>query len=555
MATLIDIYGNPLRSEVLSEPQSESAHVAHLHREFAGHPSRNLTPVKLARILETAELGNLQGQSELFMDMEERDAHLFAEVSKRKRVLAPIPYRIEPPRNPSAKEKADAEYLAEAIGDIEGWEELLIDMADGIGHGFSPIEFEWAKLGKERIIRKFHHRPQTWFQLPTGNQDELRLRGSSNGETLLPFGWMIHRPKARSGYVARTGLFRVLAWPYLFKHYSVRDLAELLEIYGLPIRLGKYPPGTADAEKASLMRAVIQLGHSAAGIIPEGMSIEFQKAAEGSEGPFLAMMRYCDDAISKAVLGGTLTSNTSESGGGAMALGNVHNEVRHDLKAADARQLAGTLSRDLLWPMLVLNRGGYDDPRRAPRLVFDTRDPAEVAQVATNIKTAVDLEIEVPLQWAREQLSIPEPQDGEPVLGGKKPQPQPPTTVVPPAPAAPTDNEEGGDGEDAGAKPPKGKAALAAQVGAKSLSEADQVAVDALIDALPAQRVQDQAEQLLKPVLAALHRGGDESELLGLLNEALPDVHSDDLQEALERMFFAIDVWARLHVNHELGIA
>lgn len=555
-SSIIDVYGNPLRSEVLSTPQSESAHVAHLQREFAGHPSRGLTPVRLARILETAEQGNLQGQSELFMDMEERDAHLFAELSKRKRVLASINWRIEPPRNASAAEKADAEYLSEAVGDIEGWEELLIDMADGIGHGFSAIEFEWEKLGRDRRVRRFHHQPQAWFQLPSNDQDQLRLRATGTaGEPLLPFGWMVHRPKARSGYLARTGLFRVLAWPYLFKHYATRDLAELLEIYGLPIRLGKYPPGTGDPEKASLMRAVIQLGHSAAGIIPEGMAIEFQKAAEGSDAPFLSMMRYCDDAMSKAILGGTLTSNTSESGGGAMALGNVHNEVRHDLKAADARQLAGTISRDLLWPLLVLNRAGNHDPRRAPRLVFDTRDPAEVAQVATNIKTAVDLEMEVPLQWARDQLSIPEPQDGEPVLGGKK---APPPQLPPNAPAASVvdgeDPEADPAAKDQGDQPAKGKAALAAQIGgARMPAAADQVAIDALIDALPAERMRTQSVQLLAPVLAVLHKGGDETELLGLLADALPDVHSDDLQEALARMFFAIDVWARLHVDQELA--
>nr|WP_250636882.1 DUF935 family protein [Pseudomonas aeruginosa] len=81
-------------------------------------------------------------------------------------------------------------------------------------------------------------------------------------------------------------------------------------------------------------------------------------------------MRQSEDAISKAVLGGTLTSTTSQSGGGAFALGQVHNEVRHDILASDARQLAATLSRDLLWPLLVLNRPGSPDvaPGAAPSL-------------------------------------------------------------------------------------------------------------------------------------------------------------------------------------------
>ncbi|MEK2691085.1 phage portal protein family protein [Pseudomonas aeruginosa] len=76
-------------------------------------------------------------------------------------------------------------------------------------------------------------------------------------------------------------------------------------------------PGTPDEEKVTLLRAVTGLGHAAAGIIPESMSIDFQEASKGSAEPFMAMMRWCDDSMSKAILGGTLTSQTSESGGGA----------------------------------------------------------------------------------------------------------------------------------------------------------------------------------------------------------------------------------------------
>ncbi|EPE7260183.1 phage portal protein family protein, partial [Pseudomonas aeruginosa] len=150
-----------------------------------------------------------------------------------------------------------------------------------------------------------------------------------------------------------------------------------------------------------LLRAVTGLGHAAAGIIPESMSIDFQEASKGSAEPFMAMMRWCDDSMSKAILGGTLTSQTSESGGGAYALGQVHNEVRHDLLAADARQLAATLSRDLLWPLLVLNRSGNLDARRAPRLVFDLKDRADLAAMATSLPPLVKLGVQVPVNWVQ----------------------------------------------------------------------------------------------------------------------------------------------------------
>lgn len=537
---IIDINGNPLRAQTLHEPQT--AHLRHLHQEFAGHPVRNLTPPRLSRILETAEQGNLQGQSELFMDMEERDAHLFAEISKRKRVLASLDWRIDPPRNPTAREKADAEYLEELVGDLDGWEELLIDMADGIGHGFAAIELEWERYGREYVPRAFHHRPQTWFQLPQSNRDELRLRSNQrDGEPLEPFGWIMHRPRARSGYVARTGLFRVMAWPYLFKHYATRDLAELLHIYGLPIRLGKYPSGTADDEKATLLRAVTMLGHSAAGIIPEGMSIEFQKAIEGSDAPFQSMINACDGAFSKGILGGTLTTQMGNggAGGGSYAAAKTHNEVRLDIKESDARQEAGTLSRDLLWPLLVLNRPGNNDVRRAPRLHFDVRDPEEFGQYAEAIPKLIDAGLKVPVSWARGKLNVPEPEADEPVL--ERAPPAPAATLVPPQRP-----------QDSTATLGRRLAALAS-ARRPTVQTIDQAALDALVDALPVDRLQAQSEQLVAPLVEALRRGGGEAELLAALRQAFPDMHSDDLVEAVGNMLFALDAWGRLHAAADLA--
>ncbi|MGI0444846.1 hypothetical protein [Pseudomonas aeruginosa] len=38
---------------------------------------------------------------------------------------------VEPPRNASAAEKADADYLHELLFDLEGLEDLLLDALDG----------------------------------------------------------------------------------------------------------------------------------------------------------------------------------------------------------------------------------------------------------------------------------------------------------------------------------------------------------------------------------------------------------------------------------------
>ena len=219
----------------------------------------------------------------------------------------------------------------------------------------------------------------------------------------------------------------MLAWPYLFKNYSVGDLAEFLEIYGIPLRLGKYPSGATQKEKLTLMRALAMIGHNAAGIIPQGMDIEFQKAADGDPGAFQLMMEWCDKAQSKAILGGTLTSQ-ADGASSTNALGNVHNEVRKELTDSDAKQIQKTLTRDLVWPIAVLN-GLATEADRCPCFVFDTSEREDMAQFAKSVPALVNLGFRVPRQWAHERVGIPEPEDDEDILqpvkrlGANPPQP------------------------------------------------------------------------------------------------------------------------------------
>lgn len=417
MSKILDQYGNPIDTGRLKEIQSDQvARLGALHSVFAGHPSRGLTPAKLARIMEAAEQGDISAQHELFMDMEEKDAHIYAEMSKRKRALLTLSWDIAPPRNASAQEKSAAAYIKELLSDAPNFEDLILDALDAIGHGFACQEIEWQRLGREWLPKQISHRPQNWFQLDRATRTQIRLRDNSlDGVPLTPFGWITHVHKAKSGYLSRSGLHRVLAWPFLFKNYSVRDLAEFLEIYGLPLRLGTYPSGSGEDEKATLLRAVVSIGHDAAGIIPEGTIIDFKEAAKGAADPFQFMIEWSERAQSKAILGGTLTSQ-ADGKSSTNALGNVHNEVRRDLMVSDALQLAGTLTRDLIYPVYVLNIGGIDDMRRMPRLVFDVREPEDFKTMADSLPNLVDAGAQIPLYWINEKLLIPVPGKSEAVL-------------------------------------------------------------------------------------------------------------------------------------------
>jgi phage gp29-like protein len=274
-------------------------------------------------------------------------------------------------------------------------------------------------------------RPHNWFALDQYDQNKIVIKGLQDDEAQLwSLGWVSHRHRAKPGYVARTGLHRMLAWPYLFQNYALGDLAQLLEIYGLPARIGQYPRGATNAEKAALLRAVTSLGRSAAGIIPEGMKIDFLNAAEGRADVYQAMLDWCERAKAKVILGGTLTSGTGE-GTNTNALGNVHERGLNSLIRSDVRQYAGTIRRDILWPMAALNFG-IEDLRRAPKFWLDTDETEDYKALSDTLPTFVDMGMKIPIWWVHEKTGIPTATDEDEVLQAKaKPAPFAPGETTP----------------------------------------------------------------------------------------------------------------------------
>lgn len=417
MTKIVDQYGQVIQAKNLQEPQTSQ--ISALTNQFLTPMLGGLTPARVARMLNDADQGNLIDQHRLFSDMEERDGHIQAEMDKRKNAVTSVPWTIVPPRNATPAEIANAEWVNEVLTDaVDPIEDLILAMMGGVGHGFAPVELEWRREGSE-LLPAFHPRPQEWFKLTT-DRKQLRLQdGSVQGAELNPFGWVMHtHGKAKTGYMGRMGLYRTLVWPFIYKSYAIGDFAEFLETYGLPIIVGKYYAGATENEKRSLMNAVTALGHDARAIMPQEMQLEVQKITGGAgESAHLSMMSWADKSISKSILGQTLSADTgSKNGGGSFALGKVHNEVRHDIRDSDVRQLAATITRDLIYPLVALNRPGIDGLKRSPKIVFDTSEPEDLTAYADALPKLVGVGFKIPVQWAQTKLNIPVAGKGEEVL-------------------------------------------------------------------------------------------------------------------------------------------
>lgn len=501
---------------------SQTAEVAWLSNQWQEHPVVGMTPVRMHRLLTDAEQGNLQAQADLFCDMEERDGHIFSEMTKRKQAVNGLPWGVKPPKNASEQEKKIAEELYEWLDDIEDFEMFLFEAMDAVGHGYSAQEIKWHQLGGLWLPESFQHAQPRLIMTPYNQPNELRLNdGSPDGAEFWPFGWFIHRHKAKSGYVSRSGLFRVLAWPFLFKNYGVRDIMEFLETYGLPSKLGKYPAGATAEEKMTLMRAVMSIGRNAGGIVPQGMSIDFNDATDGDTNNHMNLVKWCEQTQSKIIVGGTLLSQ-ADGKTSTNAQSKTHENQFDVINKSDAKQLARSINDSLITAMMQLNYPNIT-PDRYPKFWFDTSDTEDLESFSKSLGEMVDTGMKIPLTWAHERAGIPMPADDQEAILTRVPAQTPQLAINSWQPHL------------LGNLLAANSAHIPLDEQAVQLQLRDQ-----------AKEAQQTAELWMQDLMDKINAGQDENEILAVLSEIYPTDDEPVLQEKLTQLIFAAEVFGRL---------
>ena len=535
------------RPEVIKgqqQSQDSDLNTSLLYLEQMPNLTHGLTPNRLRRILADADAGNIAEQHALFADMEDRCDHLAAEMGKRKRALLPLEWDVIP-ASKDAKARDVAAKVREFVDMLPSVEDMLTDMADAIGHGFAALEIQWDYSEGLHIPAALTFRPQSWFQTLVADRNALRLRdGSADGVELWPCGWLVHTHKSKSGWLPRAGLFRVLAWTYLIRAYAASSEIQYVQIHGLPLRLGKYPPGSSKEDKSALLNALRCLGQDAAGIIPSGMEVLFESPSATVRNIPGELVTRCEQGMSKAILGGTLTSQ-ADGKTSTNALGIIHNEVRRDILAADARQLASTLSEQLLRPLALLNLG-VTERALLPYWQFDTQEAADLQLYADALPKLAPY-MRISRQFVHERLKLPQASGQNDVFQA--------AVAVP----------EGGDGDARGktdkaardgGQPRNGSAAATALAASGSPSPAGrgggrQSAEDtaqASLDRMGADAaLADAAEALLAPLMTELEAGLTPAELQARLGELYPQMDEAQLADVLARAMFVAEVWGRTH--------
>jgi len=443
-STILGPDGRPIQRTALTQTVAAPA-LTGVRQPFSGTVVTGLTPERLGMILRRATQGSVTDYLTLAEEMEERDPHYAAVLGTRKRAVAGVEPVVTPgDDSPRAGEIAD--FVRRTIVDQPWFNGMVMDLLDALGKGYAVCEILW-QTGTRWVPAACPWRDPRYFVWDE-TRTVLRLAedGMLYGVDLPPGKVIVHMPHIKSGLAVRGGLARLVAWSYLFKTFALKDWAAFAEVYGLPLRLGRYGPAATQADIDTLVAAVAGIGTDAGAVLPESMRIEFQGTGEGRGGGdlFQRLAEYLDGQVSKAVLGQTMTTDD----GASLSQAQVHNGVRIDVAQADAAALANTTNRDLVRVAVDLNFGPQD---AYPWLSWPVTAPEDTEAVTKQLTGLVPLGLRVRAEDVRERLGWAAPEDGDAVLGGSGgdmvPSPDPasaPQRAVGAAPAAVSDPIEDG---------------------------------------------------------------------------------------------------------------
>ncbi|MCC3246150.1 DUF935 domain-containing protein [Methylocystis sp. WRRC1] len=399
----------PLLTGEIASPEKQGARALVYYSEASG-----LTPQRLAEIMKGANLGHAKPYLTLAIDMEERYLHYASQLQTRRLALDGATVSVSAPKGV----KPEAVDFVESLIADPMFPDMVSALQDGVGKGYSVVEPIWEYQQKALRPVKYKHRDARWFRYDETGLDTLCLledSGLPGAEITAPY-FIRHEPFLRAGSPVRRGYARSAAWAFVMQTFALQDWAAFCEVYGLPFRVGKYHASATDRDKATLLRAVRSIANDAAAIIPEATQIEFHEV-NGSRGEavFGNFIDYLDRKVSLIILGQTMTSEVSSSGG-SLAQAKVQENVRTDITRADLRQSAATINRDLVRPAVAMNFGPQDV---YPIVEMELAENEDLAALATFLEKTIPLGLQVGQKYVRKRASIPEPDEDDELMGEK----------------------------------------------------------------------------------------------------------------------------------------
>lgn len=415
----------PPVDEVVIDP------IRNLYREY---PADTITPRSLRDILRRADAGYTTTLMTLLDDVS-NDAHVGSQLRARKLSVAGADWKCDAGEE-SDTGRAIAEEATAFLKRIPNFQQLKMDVLDDFFRGFSCVQPIWEGVGGRWDVTRWKSIESRHFQFKDGVEPRILTDLSSDGEPLHE-GLIYSECRDKPGPVVRGSVGRQIVKLWLYKSFAYITCMSYLERFGHPTVTAEVPKhireSTAEMERIkSTLKAFV---NDMVGIVPEGTKIaiheSLQKAATVRD-MYLVFCEAMDAGISKAITGGTLTSDAARSGGlGHGQEAKQHGDTKQETREADADRLSEVISQQLLKPWTLYHYGPAALP---PRFCIDVEEPEDKLETAQSQKYRAETlsilsaaGLRIKQSQVYEEFDLEEPSPMDKVLD--KPPAQPPSNI------------------------------------------------------------------------------------------------------------------------------
>lgn len=383
----------------------------------------------LSSVIRLCTIGYRMQFVDLLDELLEQDPHAYGVLQKRVLAVAQAKMTFTPadmgqdavetegkPAQPSQDQKLANEIcqrIEQEVRRIRGLKSSLVQLCWGVYYGISCAEIHWTNdvegwhVSHLAMVhsRRLAYPEWSQWRLYIWDQGPVSPWESASFPTQAPLGlcvdelpgkFITYCPPVRGDYPTREGLGLELSYWLMTKHIGARGAAVFLERFGHPVPEAVYKtpadPKTGEPRKASkedIAGAQTALNAIGGGTVrsyvhPDTVELKFNAPEGGSKGPlrYLEWMQFCDAQMSKAVLGGTLSTEIGETGGANAAADTQHKDQTTSF-GADSDCLGDAFGESVVYWLVKLNYPAVDTRKFMPQVALSLEEDPDPNVIAT----------------------------------------------------------------------------------------------------------------------------------------------------------------------------
>jgi len=283
---------------------------------------------------------------------------------------------------------------------------LIKDIHSTVAYGYTLIQIKDIVYNEQQeqyhidysLIDRRHVHPEQGWECVSIEQNQASKDFLYKEPPLSDYMMYMGEPKDK-------GLLFKAAQYVIYKRGGFGDWAQFTECFGMPFREMTYDEYD-EATRAKLEDMLRNWGAFGYMLHPKGSELTLHPATSTSgTSVYKELTDACDAAISKTILGNTLT--TEQGSSGTQALGTVHLSVEQEKKEADRTFVLSVLNTQF---KAILRRFGFDVAGGQIWFASEGKDWNQLAlkwQVVSGIASRIPVDDD----FLYEEFDIPKPKD------------------------------------------------------------------------------------------------------------------------------------------------